>query len=76
MSDESCLKCPNCNTITFGTKGVRAPAPVFCPKCLKGGVSSVMLESTKESPIDLGGGLFKKNKENLNEDRQILNESN
>ena len=76
MSDEACLKCPNCNTTTLGVKTTRQAAPVFCPKCLSNGVNSVMLESVDEKPVNLGGGLFKKNKENLNEEKQILNETN
>lgn len=72
--NESCHRCPNCNTVTFGTAATAHPTkPIICPKCQKQGVTVVMVESREDQNNYMGDGLFTKNK--LNESKDLLNES-
>jgi hypothetical protein len=73
--NESCHRCPNCNSVTFGTRAAAHPAkPIICPKCQQQGMTVVMVESEQNQNNYMGDGLFTKNK-NLNESKDLLNES-
>jgi phage FluMu protein Com len=57
---EILFRCPTCNTITIEVKSSSCGQNIICPKCLRNGVSSVMLEHKTAEHRNMGDGFFQK----------------
>ena len=54
--------CSKCGFVTIDVRGGHCSSSIICPRCLRDGVSSIMLEQKTEKIQNLGDGFFTKNK--------------
>jgi len=59
---EIMFRCPTCQSVTISVKAGSCNQNIICPKCLREGISSVMLEQKSERNENLGDGFFRKPK--------------